>query len=288
MFQNVLHGKILRNCQITNLLHWPPKQISACFHISTRSKSADLPNIRSSPKSKEPISSKQPSPSSPSINQDYEYSPTVKEPEPVLPQIRNPDERAVQSTGTIIIAPGGVKPRHPNFDLVFKYPHIVKLHICCRLKLYQTAFIVCMYPASLVALREDILTPSQVAAIGGLNLAAFAVLMVVGEFFRKFVGMIYLRHDHQKVIISHLTFLGSRKDESVFLKDIVPLSESPENEEEIVWKLHLYDGRSFYISSWSGGIVRSDYWEHIFGTRPEEQSIDNPVNRLGGVAEDKK
>ena len=59
----------------------------------------------------------------------------------------------------------------------------------------------------------------------------FSVLMlgVVGEFFRKFVGIIYLSEDKSNVILSHNTFLGKRADILMDTNNVVPVAETPEN-----------------------------------------------------------
>ena len=43
----------------------------------------------------------------------------------------------------------------------------------------------------------------------------------MGEFFRKFVGIIYLSEDGGQVILSHNTFWGTRRDLLVDTADIV-------------------------------------------------------------------
>ena len=76
------------------------------------------------------------------------------------------------------------------------------------------------------------------------------VLGAVGEFFRKFVGIIYLSEDKSKVILSHNNFLGSRADILMDTDNVVPLAETPEDmDSELVWKIYLYSGqpKSYYI-----------------------------------------
>jgi len=82
----------------------------------------------------------------------------------------------------------------------------------------------------------------------------------------------FFRHDDAKVIISHLNFFGGRADTSVFVKDIVPLSDSSESMDELVWKLNLYDGRHFYMSTRAGGVLCKDGWEVVFGREVDKMS----------------
>jgi hypothetical protein len=89
----------------------------------------------------------------------------------------------------------------------------------------------------------------------------------VGEIFRKFVGILYLSEDKTKVIISHNTFLGKRKDVTLDVENIVPLADTPETVDELVWKLQLYSGnpKSFYICTRFGGILKKKGFTEIFG-----------------------
>lgn len=97
------------------------------------------------------------------------------------------------------------------------------------------------------------------------------MLGAVGEYFRKFVGIIYLSEDKSTVIISHNTFLGHRRDREVKVENIIPLSETPENPEEISWRIVLYSGtpRSYYICTRFGGILNQEEFAEIFGAEPK-------------------
>ena len=94
------------------------------------------------------------------------------------------------------------------------------------------------------------------------------VLGAMGEFFRKFIGIIYLSEDKSKVIISHNTFMGSRRDVWMNISDIVPISDTPENaKEELIWKIYIdeKEQKSFYICTKFGGIVNPRLFADIFG-----------------------
>ena len=94
------------------------------------------------------------------------------------------------------------------------------------------------------------------------------VLGLVGEFFRKFVGIIYLSEDKSKVILSHNTFLGKRADILMDTSNVVPLAETPENlDSELVWKIYLYSGepKTYFICTKYGGILSRRKFADIFG-----------------------
>ena len=94
------------------------------------------------------------------------------------------------------------------------------------------------------------------------------VLGLVGEFFRKFVGIIYLSEDKSKVILSHNTFLGKRADILMETANVVPLAETPENlDSELMWKIYLYSGepKTYFICTKYGGILSRRKFADIFG-----------------------
>jgi len=223
-------------------------------------------------------------------------SPVVRPPEPVLPDIRDPEGFSKKGSGTLLIAPDGTLPRiSPEFRPIYLFPHIVKMRLACKLKLFQTFVISATLPICLSLMSKDLMSPSTVGIVLGVNLTAWTMLMLTGEIFRKFVGRIYLRHDDGKIVISHLNFFGGRTDTSVFVKDVIPLSESSENTDEIVWKLNLYDGRHFYMCTRAGGVLCKDGWEVVFGggevedkrfsVKEEKVEEDGRGNGMAGKAE---
>ena len=57
--------------------------------------------------------------------------------------------------------------RFPGFAPVFISPHIRQIRVACRLKIYQTGFVVCLLPTSLGLLQTGYLMPSQVGYVAG-------------------------------------------------------------------------------------------------------------------------
>ena len=144
-----------------------------------------------------------------------------------------------------------------------------------RLKIYQTGLVFTMIPTSLVMLENGILLPSHVGYIAAFSAFSLVVLGAMGEFFRKFIGIIYLSEDKSQVILSHNTFMGSRRDVLVDTQDIVPVSETPENiNKEVLWKVSLYSGKrkSFYICTKYGGVLSNQRFADIFGEEFEESN----------------
>ena len=112
----------------------------------------------------------------------------------------------------------------PEFRPIYLFPHIVKMRLARKLKLFQTFVISATLPICLslmskvlgawlayclvilikrglthlnhlfkTNMRQDLMSPSTVGIVLGVNLTAWTMLMLTGEIFRKFVGRIYLR-----------------------------------------------------------------------------------------------
>jgi len=160
----------------------------------------------------------------------------------------------------------GITSKFPGFEPVFISPHIKHIRAACRLKLYQTGFILILMPISVKLLAEEQILPQQVALTAGFCVGSLAVLGFVGEIFRKVVGILYLSEDKTKVIVSHNTFFGRRKDITLDVENIIPISDSAETVEDLVWKLQTYSGdpKYFFICTRYGGILsRKGFWEIV-------------------------
>ena len=104
-------------------------------------------------------------------------------------------------------------------------------------------------------------------SISAFSFFSLVVLGGLGEFFRKFVGIIYLSEDKSQVIISHNTFWGMRNDVLMKTSDIIPLADTPEDaKNELVWKIYLFnENRNYYICTRYGGIRDLQKFAEIFG-----------------------
>jgi len=157
--------------------------------------------------------------------------------------------------------------RFPDFEPVFVSPHIKHIRAVCRLKLYQSGFILLLMPFSIKLLADEQILPHQVLLTAGFGVGSLVVLGLVGELFRKFVGILYLSEDRTKVIVSHNNFFGQRKDVTLSVDDIIPISETSETAEDLVWKLQLYSGnpKYYYICTRYGGILSRKGFREIIG-----------------------
>jgi hypothetical protein len=117
-----------------------------------------------------------------------------------------------------------------QFKMVYRFPYIVHARLICRLKLYQTAFVVTLTGASLVT-QANIVLPLVVCSI------SLGMLAIMGEYFRRLIGIIYVDPVNDKVKISHLDFWGNRKDLILSVNDVIPIIDAGENPADFYVKL---------------------------------------------------
>lgn len=157
--------------------------------------------------------------------------------------------------------------RHQNYDVIFKFPYIVFARIVCRLKLYQTAATTLAVPCAGYLAHVgsvDLQTVTSIVLINGL---AFVMLYVMGEIFRRIIGLIYYNPEADVVKISHLTFWGKRRDIIVPRNDIVPLADTSDRPSDIYIRLLRYSQPKFslFLCVRFGGIVDFQKFCQVFG-----------------------
>ena len=148
-----------------------------------------------------------------------------------------------------------------KFVVVYKFPHIVAAKVVCKLKLYQTGIVLGLTGFSLFC-DVNIMAP---VAIGS---ASLVMLGVMGEYFRRLVGVVYLNSHTGAMKIAHLNFWGNRVDRVCSYQDVIPLSDLGENSSDLYVKLKFYDPKfsPLYMTLLYGEIVDKDLFQLIFGT----------------------
>ncbi|GAB6020271.1 hypothetical protein CHUAL_002989 [Chamberlinius hualienensis] len=144
-----------------------------------------------------------------------------------------------------------------DFTQIYKYPHIIFARNICRLKLFQTGFTVSATPLIGVLYAYDVVGLKTFTYIGSCSVLALCVLFVFGNFFRRFVGAMYMNSSNDILKIAHLTFFGRRRDVLVPVKDIVPFLDRGENPNNVYYTLERYStgDKYFYIIKF-GGILK--------------------------------
>lgn len=165
------------------------------------------------------------------------------------------------------------KPRN-NYQMIYKFPYIVQCRTVSRIKIYQTAITSIAVPV--VGYLTHVGTVDFQGFLATLSIGTLATVMlyVMGEFFRRLVGIIYYNPSESSVKISHLSFWGNRKEVYVPLDDIVPLTDTDDNPTDVYVKLLRYSKpkSKLYMSLRFGEIVDSEKFVEVFGhLKPEEQ-----------------
>ena len=82
------------------------------------------------------------------------------------------DDSGEHTESEVVEAPTA---RFPGFAPVFISPHIRQIRVACRIKIYQTGFVVCLLPTSLGLLQSGYLMPSQVGYVAGNDMVSTCV-----------------------------------------------------------------------------------------------------------------
>ena len=95
---------------------------------------------------------------------------------------------------------------------------------------------------------------------------AACMLYVMGEFFRRLVGLLYLHRDGSRLKVAHLTFWGGRTDTVLPVADLVPFSELKDSPDDVYFTLRRYSSpETFYVSLRYGGVTSRQKLETVFG-----------------------
>lgn len=145
-----------------------------------------------------------------------------------------------------------------EFKPVYMFPYINAARLICRLKLYQTGLIVSVAGVSIV-------TETNVDLILATSSLALVMLGVMGEIFRKLIGIIYVDPATERVKISHLNFFGNRIDRIVKLQDIVAVSDTDEVSNDVLVKLKFYEKTlsPLYLNIRHGKIIDETLFKHV-------------------------
>ena len=162
-----------------------------------------------------------------------------------------------------------------SFRVVFRFPYTPIITLVCRGKIYMTSFVCLLSPPGLIySTLYDNIDLSYILSTVSFCAFSISTLVLFGEFFRRFVGLVSINQDNTKVRLSHVTFWGRRNDVVVPLEDILPLSETSERARNEYWQISFYenscaskvvDRSKLIISTKYGGIKDEEALERIFG-----------------------
>ncbi|XP_064478942.1 transmembrane protein 186-like [Ornithodoros turicata] len=154
-----------------------------------------------------------------------------------------------------------------QWTIIFKYPHIHRVSFFCRLKVYQTCFTLLMGPTFLLTEYFKLVETELSTAVLCSSLLACLVMLVIGNFAERIVGILYLNEDRSKIRVAHLTFFGHRTDEILNTQDVAHFSDIGEKWDDILVKVHRHNRpeHPFFLSLRHGGIVDRELFEQVFG-----------------------
>ena len=161
-----------------------------------------------------------------------------------------------------------LKKVNNDFEIFYKFPHILLAKVICRLKLYQTGITVFSLPMSIGLSRFDIIPIENAYITFYISVFACGMLYVMGEFFRKFIGFVYFNSKEQTVKISHLTFWGKRNDIVIPLEEIGHITESKGfKHNDLFHRVELLNKKNtyYYLCLKYGNVLNKDRFIHVFG-----------------------
>lgn len=155
-----------------------------------------------------------------------------------------------------------------NYAVVYRFPYIVKLHLLAKMQLNFAAL------CSVTSIVVNILYMTQklsvdVDMVKEAFFASFVAVMmmcIVNTFSRKIVAVVSLHEVTGMIQVSHLTFMGKRKDVDVHQQDIAPLLGAKDPKKAFKKFKRHSSSDVLYLSVKYGGILNKEAFAHIFGT----------------------
>ena len=157
-------------------------------------------------------------------------------------------------------------PLHPkNLTLVYQFPFIVHARLISRFKVYHTAFTFLLIPIFGYLNHAGVVSEAMVYSTIGLFTLAGSMLYIISSIISRIVGRLYIDKNKETVMLSHLTFWSHRKDEFYKVTDIVPISDTDEDINDIYVKLKTYSGHQYYLTPRLGKILKKEEFKEVFG-----------------------
>jgi hypothetical protein len=154
-----------------------------------------------------------------------------------LPQVKNKEETLAQLE------------LRQKYDCVYEFRYIRQLRLFSRMKIYQSVLSVLFGISSLSLYEMNYI--NDLNTIITINATmAFAVLMlfIISRQTVKFVGKMYINPEKNRILISHLNFLGNRRDFEIDIDKVESL-DSIQALNDIFFKLKMNDFDGFMLMS---------------------------------------
>lgn len=116
-----------------------------------------------------------------------------------------------------------------NFECVYTFRYINHLRLLSRAKIIQTGASTVFALASIVLYQFEVITDALVLlGVNATMLFALVMLLIISRQTVKVVGRLYLHKHADQVLISHLNFFGKRRDFTLDLNEIRPITTTAE------------------------------------------------------------
>ena len=153
------------------------------------------------------------------------------------PQLKNDDEKLSQLE------------LRKKYDCVYEFRYIRQLRLLSRMKIYQSAISVIFGISSLGLYEMNYITDLNTILISNATMVfAVVMLFIISRQTVKFVGKMYINPEKNRILISHLNFLGSRRDFEIDLNKVEPL-DSIQTLNDMFFKLKMTDLEGFMLMS---------------------------------------
>lgn len=154
-----------------------------------------------------------------------------------------------------------------KFHTIYRFNAIRALGFVSRLKLAQTAVTVIALPPGFYSYSQGFMTLDSLCLVSGIACFALAMLYWMSYFFRRLVGILYVNESGTMLRVAHLTFWGRRQDTYYDVSDMVPLTESKDQAQDMFVRIQQYSGKqTFYLTLRYGRILDKERFSQVFGT----------------------
>lgn len=152
------------------------------------------------------------------------------------------------------------------YRIIYRFPHIRTARAISRMKLYQTALTGTCVPLSIFLYSNGHAGPEVCIAAVSVSSFAAVMLCVMSAYTRRLIGLVAVSGDGSVIRLSHLTFWGKRHDVYVPPEDVVPFSDTSENESDAYLKVRRYSSPDvLYLTLKYGQIVDQEAVARVFG-----------------------
>uniref|UniRef100_A0A158R4G8 CDP-diacylglycerol--glycerol-3-phosphate 3-phosphatidyltransferase n=1 Tax=Syphacia muris TaxID=451379 RepID=A0A158R4G8_9BILA len=149
---------------------------------------------------------------------------------------------------------------------VYRFQNIVIGSIIARLKLLQTIIAAAVVPYYFWKYGLGEVQLERCLLISGLAIFAIGMLVAATRYFNRLIGVISMNQTNEVIRVGYLSFWGSRRNQIIPVKDVVPISDSDSNPNDVIVKFCRYSTPKFlYLSRIKSEIVDKERAELLFG-----------------------